>query len=472
MAIRLHNDLTGKKEELRTIKPGVVTFYLCGPTVYDSPHVGNWRTFVSFDMVHRYLRYRGFNVNFVQNITDIEDKMINRAHERGISVAQLADRYTAVFVEGQNDLNVLPPTHMPKATEHIPEITGIIERLIFKGLAYEAGGDVYFSIQNYTNYGQLTRQSLEEMQAGARVEVDERKRHPMDFALWKSQKPGEPAWDSPWGSGRPGWHIECSAMAMKYLGETIDIHAGGIDLLFPHHENEIAQSEGATGQPFANYWMHGAFLNLEGEKMSKSLGNVLNLDALKQSYHPEVLRFFYISAHYRSPLNYSRDNLDGAKAGLERLYNIRAALEHQIEAGSQTAPDGDRSREESFRANLGQYRQRFTGYMDDDFNSAGAVSVLFDLTRDANPLVSAGVSRELARELLDLYDELGGRVLGLFYQNRPADPLEAEIEKLIAERQQARQEKNWARSDQIRDQLKARGIILEDTPQGVRWKRQ
>lgn len=466
--IRVYNDLTGKKEELQTIRSGTVAFYLCGPTVYDSPHVGNWRTFVSFDMVHRYLSYRGNDVIFVQNITDIEDKMINRAKERGITVAELADQYTEVFVQGQRDLNVVPPTHMPKATEHIPEIVGIIQKLLAKDLAYEIEGDVYFSIGNYTNYGQLTHQSVEEMQAGARVEVDERKRHPMDFALWKSQKPGEPAWESPWGPGRPGWHIECSAMAMKYLGETIDIHAGGIDLIFPHHENEIAQSEGATGKTFARYWMHVAFLNMEGEKMSKSLGNVLNLDTLKEVYHPEVLRFFYLSAHYRSPLNFSRELLDGARSGLERLYNVRTALEHLAEAGSETASDP----EKTFGQSLNQYRQRFADFMDDDFNSAGAISVLFDLTRDVNPLVSAGISCRLAREVLDLFNELGGGVLGLFYQDRSVEPLESEIEELIARREQARQDRDWTRADQIRDQLKANGIILEDTPRGVRWKRQ
>ncbi len=466
MTIRVHNDLTGKKEDFVPLRPGRVTFYLCGPTVYGRAHIGNLRTFVSFDVIRRYLRYRGHEVTFVRNVTDVDDRMIKRSQERGITIDELATQYIELFETDQRSLNILPPEVAPRATAHVPEIIGLIERLLQKGLAYEADGDVYFSIEAYPEYGQLTRQSLDEMQAGARVEVNERKRHPLDFALWKRQKPGEPAWNSPWGPGRPGWHIECSAMAMKYLGDTLDIHAGGIDLLFPHHENELAQSSGVTGKPFARYWLHGAFLNFEGEKMSKSLGNVFDLGELSRRYDPEVLRFFYLSVHYRSPLSLSDELLQSARSALERLKNLQDNLRYQVEHGAlqQVTPD-----EADLLSRLGEYRRRFIEQMDDDFNSAAALAVIFQLTREVNLLVARGGSAELARGVLALFDEWAG-VLGVL-QTGPNPITDAEVEALVTRRQEARRAKNWSEADRIRDRLAAQGIVLEDTPQGVRYKR-
>lgn len=468
MPIKVYNDLTQRKEELIPLKARKLGMYLCGPTVYGPAHVGNLRTFVSFDMIRRYLRYRGYNVTFVQNITDIEDKMIKGAAERGVTVEELAEQFVRLFFEDTKDLGIEPADFYPRATEHIPEIIDLIKTLEARGLAYHIDGDVYFEVPKFEAYGQLVHQNLEELQAGARVDVDERKRHPIDFALWKKQKPGEPAWDSPWGRGRPGWHVECSAMAMKYLGETVDIHGGGIDLVFPHHENEIAQSTGATGQPFARYWMHGAFLNFEGEKMSKSLGNIFTLGELKKKFRPEVLRFFFLSSHYRSPLNYSEDLLRSAEAGLERIYNTIRNVKHLEEVSDSVEPA---PAEAAFLEGLEGHRRRFLEAMDDDFNSAEAIGVLFEIARDVNAQIAGGASRALTRRVLEIYRELGGQVLGLFWRAWDEDALDAEIADLVEKRQAARKAKNWAEADRIRDELNSRGIVLEDTPQGVRWKR-
>lgn len=467
MAIRVFNSLSHELEELVPQQPGKIGMYLCGPTVYNRAHVGNLRTFVSFDMIRRYLMYRGFEVTFVQNITDVDDKMIQAAQERGITIADVRAEYLPQFLADQEALGILPPTVMPLATEHIPDMIALIERLIDRGLAYEAGGDVYFSVPDWPDYGRLIRQDPEQLQAGARVEVGGHKRHPHDFVLWKAQKPGEPAWDSPWGKGRPGWHIECSAMSMKYLGETFDIHAGAVDLRFPHHENERAQSCGATGGQFVRYWLHGGFLNFSSDKMSKSLGNVIYLDQIRERFDPEVLRFFFLQAHYRSPLDYADELLESAKAGLERLYNAAAHLQHVATHGTD-APSG--AGEPELLARLDGFKADFIGHMDNDFNSGGAIGVLFELAREANTVFAKGGSRDGAAAVLGLLQELA-QALGLLTQATAADTLDAEIEKLIAERQAARQARNWAVADRIRDELAARGIVLEDTPQGVRWKR-
>lgn len=467
MTIRVYNTLSNELEELVPLEPGKIRMYLCGPTVYSRAHVGNLRTFVSFDMIRRYLMYRGFDVTFVQNVTDIDDKMIQAAEAKGTTVTAIRDEFLPLFLADQEALGILPPTVMPLATEHIPEMIALIERLMERGLAYEAGGDVYFSVPDWPDYGRLIRQDPEQLQAGARVDVGEQKRHPHDFVLWKAQKPGEPAWDSPWGPGRPGWHIECSAMSMKYLGETFDIHAGAVDLRFPHHENELAQSCGATGGQFVRYWMHGGFLNFSSDKMSKSVGNVIYLDQIRERFEPEVLRFFFLQAHYRSPLEYSEELLAGAKSGLERLYNAATHLQHLAAHGDAGEPGPG---EQALLARLPGYRTEFESHMDNDFNSGGAIGALFELARDANTVFAKGGSRAAAAAAGGLLQELG-QALGLLMRLGQEDDLDAEIEQLIAQRQKAREARDWATADRIRDELTARGIVLEDTPQGVRWKR-
>lgn len=467
MTIRVYNSLSQQLEELVPLQPGKIGMYVCGPTVYSRAHVGNLRTFVSFDMIRRYLMYRGYDVTYVQNITDIDDRMIEAAQQSGKTVADVAAEVLPQFLADQQALGILPPTVMPLATKHIPEMISLIEKLISRGLAYEADGDVYFSVPDYPDYGRLIRQDPEQLQAGARVEVGERKRHAHDFVLWKAQKPGEPAWDSPWGPGRPGWHIECSAMSMKYLGETFDIHAGAVDLRFPHHENELAQSCGATGGEFVRYWMHGGFLNFSADKMSKSLGNVVYLDHVRERFDPEVLRFFFLQAHYRSPLEFSEDLLASAAAGLERLYNATGHLQHVAAQGGADDPGPD---ETALLDRLPDYRAAFNGHMDNDFNSGAAIGTLFDLAREANTVYAKGGTATGAAAVLETIQELG-QALGLLTRAAEAASLDAEIEQMIAERQEARKRRDWAAADRIRDELAARGIVLEDTPQGVRWKR-
>ncbi|HEY8346895.1 MAG TPA: cysteine--tRNA ligase [Symbiobacteriaceae bacterium] len=470
--MRLYNDLTRRKEEFIPLEPGKVRFYNCGPTVYGRFHIGNGRNFVVVDTIRRYLMYRGYQVTFVQNFTDIDDKMIARARERGITVAELAEEMIAAYHEDAKALNILPADYHPRATEVIADQIAMIQELLDKGYAYTVpGGDVYFRVSKKEDYGKLSHKNLAELMAGAsdRVDPDDRKEHPFDFALWKGQKPGEPAWDAPWGAGRPGWHIECSAMARRFLGDTIDIHAGGEDLIFPHHENEIAQSEAVTGKPFARYWIHNAFLNVEGEKMSKSKGNFFTVRDILQEYEGEVVRLYLLSAHYRTQLDFRRDLVEQTKAGLERLRNTVANLRHV--ARNAAAERATPEEQESLKA-LGRFRERFVEYMDDDFHTPGAIATLYDLVREINSQVSATTSREWAEGALALVKELAG-VLGLLQNDREAeeDALDAEIQALVEARQAARKAKNWAEADRIRDQLNAMGIIVEDTPQGVRWRR-
>ena len=464
--MKIYNSLTRKKEEFVPIVPGKISMYVCGPTVYNYFHIGNGRTFIVFDTIRRYMEYRGYEVNFVQNFTDIDDKMINKANEEHTTVKEIGDKYIDEYYKDADGLNIKRATTNPRATEYISEIIEFVSGLIEKGYAYEVDGDVYFRTKKFENYGQLIGQNLDDLRSGARINVDERKEDPVDFAIWKAQKPGEPGWECPWGVGRPGWHIECSCMAKKLLGETIDIHAGGMDLAFPHHENEIAQSEALTGKKFANYWMHAAFLNVNNQKMSKSLNNFLTArDALKQ-YDPDVIRFLMLSGHYRIQLNFSNDLLESAKASVERLYNAIGNLENLI---SEVKINEMTEDEVKYLNSLDSYRQRYIEKMDDDFNTADAISVLFDLIRDINSNVGINSSKELCEKALELIRELGSP-LGILQKTTKGN-LEEEIEALIAERQQARKDRNFALADKIRDELKAKGIELLDTPQGVRWKK-
>lgn len=464
--MRLYNTLTKKKEEFIPLHPGEVRMYNCGPTVYDYFHIGNARNFIVFDCLRRYFEYKGYKVTFVQNFTDIDDKMIKRANEEDTSVAVLSERYIGAYEEDAKTLGITPATHHPRATEHMDDIIAFVKELEDRGYAYAVAGDVYFDTSKFAGYGALSGQDLSQLESGARVEVDARKRSPMDFALWKSQKPGEPAWESPWGLGRPGWHIECSVMATHYLGDTIDIHSGGEDLIFPHHENEKAQSEALTGKPFARYWLHNGFLNIEKQKMSKSLGNFFTVRDIEKEFEPEAIRLFMLSAHYRNPLNFSRELMEAAKNALMRLRNFKTMLDHMDEAVPDTRPDAGES---AWTQGLSKYRTDFEAAMEDDINTADALAAVYELVRDANTYLQSGTrTKQTVKAVGDLFDSLSD-VLGIAV--RESGGLESEIEELIEKRQQARAEKNWAEADRIRDDLKERGIVLEDTPQGVRWKR-
>ena len=466
--MKLFNTMSMQKEEFVPIEPGMLRMYACGPTVYNYIHVGNARPIIVFDALRRYFEYRGYAVNFVQNFTDIDDKIINRANDEGVSAAEIADRYITEYWTDATALGVRPATVHPKATENIPEIIDFIQTLMDKGFAYEAQGDVYYRTARFPGYGKLSHQPLEELQVGARVEAGDGKENPLDFALWKTAKPGEPAWPSPWGGGRPGWHIECSAMARRYLGKTIDIHCGGSDLAFPHHENEIAQSEAANGCPFVHYWLHNGFINIDNRKMSKSLGNFFTVREAAGAYGYDCIRMFMLMSHYRSPLNYSGEILGQAQAALERLRTTKANLSFYTQNGR----DGAMTPEEAaVAAGLSAYRDRFVEAMDDDFNTADGISVIFELARVANAAVSpaADPTKALAGACLDIYTELTD-VLGIPF-GAAAENLDAEIDAMIEARQAARKAKNWAEADRIRDELGERGVILEDTPQGVKWKR-
>lgn len=468
MSIVLYNTLTKEKELFKPIEEGKVRMYACGPTVYNFIHVGNGRMSVVFDVIRRYLEYRGYDVTYVHNFTDVDDKMIRVANEQGITVLDVAEKYIKEYLTDLKELGIKPAHVNPRVTEHIPEIIAFIEGLIAKGLAYESNGDVYYRILKFEDYGKLSRQSIVDLQSGARVEIGEDKENPLDFALWKHAKPGEIAWDSPWGDGRPGWHIECSAMAMKYLGETFDIHGGGRDLCFPHHENEIAQSEGLTGKTFANYWMHNGFVNIDNEKMSKSLGNFILVRDAVQAFGGPVIRFFYLSTHYRNPINYSPDILEAAKNGLDRIRTAVFNLKHLIKL---YAPDEVGSVNEGIQQSLNDLRAQFVERMDDDFNTADAIAVLFELTRIVNTYMAAQVySKAELEAFLQLFTELTD-VLGIELEAENA-LLDEEIEELIRARNQARIDRDFKRADEIRDTLKVKGIILEDTPQGVRWRRE
>lgn len=464
--MKVYNTLTRKKEEFIPITQGEVKMYVCGPTVYNFFHIGNGRTFIVFDTIRRYFEYRGYKVKFVQNFTDVDDKLIKKANEENITLRQIGDKYISEYYKDADGLNIKRATVNPRATEYIDEIIKFVEELIQKGFAYEVDGDVYFSTKNFTTYGKLSGQNLDDLQAGARISVDERKKDSMDFAIWKAKKEGEPGWKCPWGEGRPGWHIECSCMAKNILGDTIDIHAGGSDLVFPHHENEIAQSEALTGKTFANYWMHSAFVNINNEKMSKSLNNFFTAREILERYDADVIRFLMLSGHYRVQLNFSEDLLESAKSSVERLYNAVSNLENLLE---ESCVDEINDKEEKYITSLDVYRKRYIDKMDDDFNTADAISVLFDLVKDINTNISVDSSRKAIQGALDIIRELGDP-LGIL-QKSTKGSIEEEIEKLIEDRQQARKNRDFALADKIRDDLKDKGIVLEDTPQGVRWKK-
>ena len=458
--MKIFNTLTRSKDELVPITPGEVKIYACGPTVYNYIHIGNARPLCVFDVLRRYLEWRGYKVNFVQNFTDIDDKLIKKANEEGITVPEVAERFIKEFWVDAKGLNVREATTHPRATENIDEIRRIISELVEKGYAYTAGGDVYFRSKKFDEYGKLSHQPLEDLEAGARIATDDIKEDPMDFCLWKGAKPGEPYWESPWGQGRPGWHIECSAMAEKYLGKTIDIHCGGLDLIFPHHENEIAQSECANGCDFAHYWMHNGFINVDNHKMSKSLGNFFTVRDVAEKYGYEPIRYLMISSQYRGPINYSVDIIEQGKNALERLYTCR----NNIDFALQSAADGGEIPEF-----IEARKQEFITAMDDDLNTADALAAVFTLVRDINTAIANGAGKDTLNACAEIFDELTG-VLGLVY-NRKTETLDSEIEELIAKRTEARKARDFKTADEIRDKLKEMGIILEDTPQGVKWTR-
>lgn len=467
MNLYLYNDLSCKKEVFKSIVPGEVKFYSCGPTVYDYFHVGNARPFILFDVLRRYLTHLGYKVTFIQNFTDIDDKMILRAQTEGITVSELAERFIAAYFEDADALGIKRADIHPRATEEIPAIIEIIAKLIDGGHAYNVDGDVYFSIESFENYGKLSGQSLEELQSGARVEIDDRKRHPLDFSLWKKKKEGEPSWESPWGNGRPGWHIECSAMSMRYLGESIDIHSGGCDLMFPHHENEIAQSESASGKPFSTFWIHNGYLMIGKEKMGKSLGNFSTARELIKQYPPLAIRLFVLSAHYRSPLNFSHEGLEQAVQASSRLQNCVSGLDFAIK---------NRRSEEGANQNLKkmfiEHKNLFYSCMNDDFNTAGALGAIFELVRSVNTALAEDslFDKHLFAEIKDFFNEIND-VMGILQNaEKPSVISEEEINNLIVERQQAREKKDFKKSDEIRDQLYSKGVLLEDTAQGTRWK--
>lgn len=461
--MKIFNTLTRQKEEFTPIEPGKVRMYSCGPTVYNYFHIGNARPFIIFDTLRRYLEYRGYEVKFVQNFTDIDDKMIRKANELGITVAELADRYIAEYFTDAKGLNIEKATVHPKATENIDAILSVIQKLMDKGYAYETADGVYFDTRKFDQYGKLSKQPLEDLEAGARIDVDEGKKHPADFALWKKKKEGEPFWPSAWGDGRPGWHIECSAMVNKYLGETIDIHSGGQDLIFPHHENEIAQSEAANGKPFAHYWMHNGYINVNNEKMSKSKGNFFTVRDVAKEYDYEVIRFFMLSAHYRSAINFSDELLAQSQAGLNRLYNCLYNLEFLASKAKKRELTEEES---SVLEQIPAFKTQFNTAMDDDLNTADAIAALFDMARFLNSSVTGDSPLELVNAAAGLYRELGN-VLGIFTKSQE-DTLSDEAKALIEKRKQARAEKDWALADSLRDELKEMGVELEDTRQGVK----
>jgi len=467
--MKIYNTLTRKKEEFVPLEPGKVRMYVCGPTVYNLIHIGNARAMICFDTVRRYMEYKGYDVNYVSNFTDIDDKIIKKAIEEGVDASVISQRYIKECKKDMESLNVLPATKHPLATEEICGMLDMIETLIKKGYAYNVNGTVYFSTKKFNDYGKLSKKNLDDLQAGHRdikVAGESEKEDPMDFVLWKPKKDNEPFWESPWSDGRPGWHIECSVMAKKYLGDEIDIHAGGEDLVFPHHENEIAQSEAANGVQFAKYWMHNAFLNIDNRKMSKSLGNFFTVRDISEEYDLQVLRFFMLSAHYRTPINFSRELMDASKNGLERIITSVVNLKHLVETSSVDDIIAD---EQAKLDTAKEYYDKFDVAMDDDFNTADAISAIFELVKYANSNSSSDNSKQYLNTLIHDIIKLSD-VLGLIIVKKE-EILDVEIDNLIAERQQARKDKNFARADEIRDLLISKGIILEDTREGVRWKR-
>lgn len=460
--MKLYNTLSRSKEEFKPVTPGTIRMYSCGPTVYNYFHIGNARPFIVFDCLRRFLEYRGYEVLFVQNFTDIDDKMIKRANEEGTTVFEIADRYIREYYTDARALGIKDATYAPRATENMDAIIAMVKALIEKGYAYEMDGDVYYRASAFQEYGKLSGHNTEDLEAGARIGVDERKENAMDFALWKAQKPGEPAWDSPWGKGRPGWHIECSAMANRFLGETIDIHSGGQDLVFPHHENEIAQSEAVNGKPFANYWLHNGFININNEKMSKSKGNFFTVRDIVKHFDYEVIRFFMLSAHYRSPINFSDGLLEQAQSALNRIYECRDNLNFLLSHAETDTLDDD------IIQGLMGYRQRFIDAMEDDLNTADALAAIFELVRQINSSITAlsNVGKQTILKALELLTELTG-VLGIMTkEDKPRE--DDKVQALVEERQKARANRDFKRADEIRDQLKEMGIELQDTPQGVK----
>ena len=503
MALRIYNTLTGKKEEFIPLQKKKVGMYVCGVTVYDLCHIGHARSAIVFDAICRYLRYRGYEVTFIRNFTDIDDKIIRRANEEGVDCKTIAEKYIGEFNIDMAGLGLEKPAIEPRATEHIPEMIQLISNLIEKGFAYQGGGDVFYSVEKFKDYGKLSQRNLEEMEAGARVEIDEKKNNPLDFALWKASKPGEPFWESPWGKGRPGWHIECSVMSQKYLGETFDIHGGGKDLIFPHHENEIAQSEAATGKPFVRYWIHNGFVNINKEKMSKSLGNILTIKGILKDWHPKVIRLFLLSSHYRSPVDFSIDGFSEARTALDRFYTTLKGIQDEIRKIPSPSKEratklpsplkgegggGHGSILDECRQAIESFQTRFEEAMDDDFNTAQALGYFYDLQTHLNSLldISKGQPTEeiisVLKKAFDYFAKMGW-VFGLFREDPTAyiekqkeeglkrlNLSEEEIQKWIEDRNAARKQKNWKRGDEIRSDLFSKGIVLEDTPSGTIWK--
>ncbi|TYR78499.1 cysteine--tRNA ligase [Priestia megaterium] len=464
MAIKLYNTLTRQKETFVPLEENKVKMYVCGPTVYNYIHIGNARPAIVFDTVRRYLQFRGYQVDYVSNFTDVDDKLIRAAKELGEDVPTIANRFIDAYFEDTNALGCKQADVHPRVTENMDIIIEFINELTKKGYAYESNGDVYYRTRKFKGYGKLSHQSIDELQSGARIEVGEKKEDPLDFTLWKAAKEGEIAWDSPWGEGRPGWHIECSAMARKYLGDTIDIHAGGQDLAFPHHENEIAQSEALTGKPFAKYWLHNGYINIDNEKMSKSLGNFILVHDIIKKHDPSLLRFFILSVHYRHPINYNEEILESTKKGFERLQTAYINLGHRLDAATDLPQNNA-----EWLTKIAELRDAFIREMDDDFNTANAISVLFELAKQANVyLLENTTSKQVIEAFIREFDELGG-ALGLTFGVQ--ELLDEEVEQLIQARIEARKNRDFQLADQIRDELKAKNIILEDTAQGTRWKR-
>ena len=465
--MKLYNTLTRTKEEFIPLEEGKVKMYVCGPTVYNYIHIGNARPFIMFDTLRRYLQYKGYDVTFVQNFTDVDDKIIKRGHEEGISPEDVANKYINEYFVDADGLGIQRADVHPRVTDNIQQIIDFVKDLEDKGYAYEVNGDVYFDTKKFEGYGKLSKQNQDELEAGARIEVNSQNRDPMDFVLWKAKKEGEPGWTSPWGEGRPGWHIECSVMSRRYLGDTIDIHAGGQDLKFPHHENEIAQSEARNGKTFSNYWMHNEYININNEKMSKSKGNFFTVRDISKLYDLEVVRLFMLSTHYRNPINFSDEILNQSKAGLERLYNAKERVEFIISKLNDNAENAD---ELKLEEELNSFRQRFIEAMDDDLNTADALSIIFELARFMNSNVNENSTKEFANKVLDEFNELTG-VLNVVNKKHEEDMLDEEIEALIQKRTDAKKNKDFKLADEIRNELLEKGIVLEDTRQGVKWRR-
>ena len=465
--MKIYNTLTRQKEEFISLEKNRVKMYVCGPTVYDFIHIGNARPYVVFDTVRRYLEYKGYEVSYVQNFTDVDDKIINRANKEGVSMEEISNRYIKEALEDARLLNIKPATHNPRVTEEIKEIIEMIESLIAENFAYEKDGSVFFDTSSFKEYGKLSGKKLDELEIGARIKLDEAKKNPTDFVLWKPKKENEPAWDSPWGEGRPGWHIECSVMAKKYLGEEIDIHAGGEDLIFPHHENEIAQSECCNKKPFVKYWLHNGFINVDNEKMSKSKGNFFTIRDITAKIPYDVVRFFILSGHYRNPINFSQELMEASKNSLDRIKNCVKSLKHIIDN-----TNGNITEEEKNTLNETiKFKEQFEKAMEDDFNTADAITAIFELVRFANTVVSEKSSKEFATLMLEKIDKFSD-ILGILFETENENNIDTQkIEELIEKRQNARKNKDYKLADEIRDELKEMGILIEDTSAGVRWSK-